>query len=140
MQARWDRTATNELIRALAAVATGGLRSDDHGVQPVGTLPGSRPVHEDECVGHMTEKVGDSYQPNKSTSSRASSPTNTDRRVPAVCHETEARFLNSRAAGDGGHRFHTTGLTHDERGYPMMNAECQAKCVARLVEKYGGTR
>ena len=37
-------------------------------------------------------------------------------------------------AGDG-HRFHTTGLTHDERGYPVMNAECQETCVGRLVEK-----
>jgi 2-oxoglutarate ferredoxin oxidoreductase subunit alpha len=40
-------------------------------------------------------------------------------------------------AGDG-YRFHTTGLTHDERGYPMMSADCQAKCVRRLVEKIRG--
>ncbi|MFH1866334.1 MAG: transketolase C-terminal domain-containing protein, partial [Candidatus Eisenbacteria bacterium] len=37
-------------------------------------------------------------------------------------------------AGDG-YRFHTTGLTHDERGYPVMNAECQEECVGRLVRK-----
>jgi 2-oxoglutarate ferredoxin oxidoreductase subunit alpha len=37
-------------------------------------------------------------------------------------------------AGDG-YRFHTTGLTHDERGYPVMSAECQELCVRRLVEK-----
>jgi 2-oxoglutarate ferredoxin oxidoreductase subunit alpha len=37
-------------------------------------------------------------------------------------------------AGDG-YRFHTTGLTHDERGYPEMSAACQEKCVRRLVEK-----
>ena len=37
-------------------------------------------------------------------------------------------------AGDG-YRFHTTGLTHDERGYPVMNAECQEKCVGRIVNK-----
>jgi 2-oxoglutarate ferredoxin oxidoreductase subunit alpha len=37
-------------------------------------------------------------------------------------------------AGDG-HRFHLTGLTHDERGYPVMNAEAQEICVRRLVEK-----
>ncbi len=37
-------------------------------------------------------------------------------------------------AGDG-HRFHVTGLTHDERGYPVMNAEAQEKCVRRLVDK-----
>lgn len=34
-----------------------------------------------------------------------------------------------------GYRFHVTGLTHDERGYPIMNAECQEFCVRPLVEK-----
>ena len=37
-------------------------------------------------------------------------------------------------AGDG-YRFHTTGLTHDERGYPAMSAEAQDKLIRRLVEK-----
>jgi 2-oxoglutarate ferredoxin oxidoreductase subunit alpha len=37
-------------------------------------------------------------------------------------------------AGDG-YRFHTTGLTHDERGYPEMSVACQEKCVRRLVDK-----
>jgi 2-oxoglutarate ferredoxin oxidoreductase subunit alpha len=37
-------------------------------------------------------------------------------------------------AGEG-YRFHVTGLTHDERGYPVMNAETQDKLVKRLVQK-----
>ena len=37
-------------------------------------------------------------------------------------------------AGDG-HRFHATGLTHDERGYPAMNAEAQDKLIRRLCSK-----
>jgi 2-oxoglutarate ferredoxin oxidoreductase subunit alpha len=37
-------------------------------------------------------------------------------------------------AGDG-YRFHTTGLTHDERGYPIINAECQDWCVRHLCDK-----
>jgi 2-oxoglutarate ferredoxin oxidoreductase subunit alpha len=37
-------------------------------------------------------------------------------------------------AGDGT-RFHTTGLTHDEKGYPVMNADCQETLVRRLVDK-----
>ena len=37
-------------------------------------------------------------------------------------------------AGDG-YRFHVSGLTHDERGYPAMNAEAQDKLIRRLVEK-----
>jgi 2-oxoglutarate ferredoxin oxidoreductase subunit alpha len=34
-----------------------------------------------------------------------------------------------------GYRFHVTGLTHDERGYPVMNDECQEWNVHRLVNK-----
>ncbi len=37
-------------------------------------------------------------------------------------------------AGDG-YRFHVTGLTHDEKGYPVMTAEAQDKLIRRLVEK-----
>jgi 2-oxoglutarate ferredoxin oxidoreductase subunit alpha len=37
-------------------------------------------------------------------------------------------------AGEG-YRFHITGLTHDERGYPAMNPEAQDKLVRRLINK-----
>jgi 2-oxoglutarate ferredoxin oxidoreductase subunit alpha len=37
-------------------------------------------------------------------------------------------------AGDG-YRFHTTGLTHDERGYPALTPEMNKKLVTHLVEK-----
>lgn len=38
------------------------------------------------------------------------------------------------AAGEG-YRIHVTGLTHDERGYPGMNAQIQEWNVARLMNK-----
>jgi len=38
------------------------------------------------------------------------------------------------AAGEG-YRIHVTGLTHDERGYPAMNAETHEWNVNRLIEK-----
>ncbi len=34
-----------------------------------------------------------------------------------------------------GYRFHVTGLTHDERGYPIMFEECQEHNVHPLVKK-----
>jgi 2-oxoglutarate ferredoxin oxidoreductase subunit alpha len=37
-------------------------------------------------------------------------------------------------AGEG-YRFHVTGLTHDERGYPVITADAQDKLVRRLVDK-----
>jgi 2-oxoglutarate ferredoxin oxidoreductase subunit alpha len=37
-------------------------------------------------------------------------------------------------AGEGYHA-HVTGLTHDERGYPVLNARTQRRLVGRLVDK-----
>ena len=34
-----------------------------------------------------------------------------------------------------GYRFHVTGLTHDERGYPVMNEKCQEWNVHRVIGK-----
>jgi len=42
-------------------------------------------------------------------------------------------------AGDG-YRFHSTGLTHDERGYPVMSVACQERQVRHLVDKVRGAR
>jgi 2-oxoglutarate ferredoxin oxidoreductase subunit alpha len=38
------------------------------------------------------------------------------------------------SAGEG-YRIHVTGLTHDERGYPVMNAQAHDWNVNRLIEK-----
>jgi 2-oxoglutarate ferredoxin oxidoreductase subunit alpha len=38
------------------------------------------------------------------------------------------------SAGDG-YRIHVTGLTHDERGYPAMNAKANEWNVRRLTQK-----
>jgi 2-oxoglutarate ferredoxin oxidoreductase subunit alpha len=40
-------------------------------------------------------------------------------------------------AGEG-YRFHVTGLTHDERGYPSMTVEAQDRLVRRLQTKLEG--
>ena len=86
----------------------------------------------DECVGHMTEKV-------------VIPPADRIEVVPRrLTRQAPARYRPYRAganlvpemvrAGDG-YRFHTTGLTHDERGYPAMNVATQEALVRRLVEK-----
>jgi len=86
----------------------------------------------DECVGHMTEKV-------------VIPPADQIQLRPRVLTKVPpAEFLPYRVngsqipefarAGDG-YRFHTTGLTHDERGYPVMTVEMQEICVRRLVDK-----
>jgi len=90
----------------------------------------------DECVGHMTEKVV------------IPEPDSIEIVPRTLTEESPEQFLPYRVngkpipefarAGDG-YRFHTTGLTHDERGYPVMSKECQEGCVRRLVDKIRGS-
>jgi 2-oxoglutarate ferredoxin oxidoreductase subunit alpha len=86
----------------------------------------------DEVVGHMTEKVvippADQIEvvprkhTNKSVEEYLPYQTNGDM-VPEMAH-----------AGEG-YKFHMTGLTHDERGYPNMTPQTQKKLVTRLQNK-----
>ncbi len=86
----------------------------------------------DECVGHMTEKViippADAIEivPRKLTA-----------KPPGefLPYHVNGGLVPEFARAGDGYRFHTTGLTHDERGYPVMNAECQEVCVRRLLDK-----
>jgi len=83
-------------------------------------------------VGHMTEKVvippADQIEvvPRKHTRKSIEDylpyGTNGDM-VPEIAH-----------AG-AGYKFHVTGLTHDERGYPNMTPQTQDKLVKRLQNK-----
>jgi 2-oxoglutarate ferredoxin oxidoreductase subunit alpha len=87
----------------------------------------------DECIGHMLERVvipkADELlvAPRKWTDKKPGDyrPFDIEKgsMVPAMCK-----------AGDG-YRIHVTGLTHDERGYPVMNWKAQEKLVRRLVDK-----
>jgi 2-oxoglutarate ferredoxin oxidoreductase subunit alpha len=44
-------------------------------------------------------------------------------------------YISPMVAAGEGYRIHITGLTHDERGYPAMNARAQEWNVSRLMEK-----
>jgi 2-oxoglutarate ferredoxin oxidoreductase subunit alpha len=86
----------------------------------------------DECVGHMTEKViipaADQIEVYPRRHTRAApgeyKPFEPEEDlVPALAH-----------AGEG-YRFHVTGLTHDERGYPSMTVAAQDRLVRRLQQK-----
>ena len=86
----------------------------------------------DEVVGHMTEKVvippADQIEvvprrhTKKSVDDYLAYGTNGDM-VPEMAH-----------AGEG-YKFHVTGLTHDERGYPNMTPQTQDHLVRRLQNK-----
>ena len=86
----------------------------------------------DEVVGHMTEKVvippADQIEvmPRRHTSK----PQN-----DYLPYETNGDMVPEIAHAGEGYRFHITGLTHDERGYPNMSPQTQDKLVHRLQDK-----
>lgn len=86
----------------------------------------------DECVGHMTEKVvippADRIRP----ASRRWYRGNKDEYQP---YAPDADGVPPMVRAGDDYRFHITGLTHDQRGYPIISADCQQICVSRLVSK-----
>ena len=86
----------------------------------------------DECVGHMTEKVViPEAEKIEVTPRRYTTQT------PEEFHlfEPKADMVPDMVKAGDGYRFHVTGLTHDERGYPSMNTETQDVLVRRLLDK-----
>jgi 2-oxoglutarate ferredoxin oxidoreductase subunit alpha len=86
----------------------------------------------DECVGHMTEKVVIPDADEIEIVPRVLTDKSPDEYLP---YEVNGRPIPEFARAGDGYRFHSTGLTHDERGYPVMSAEVQAEAVGRLVGK-----
>jgi 2-oxoglutarate ferredoxin oxidoreductase subunit alpha len=86
----------------------------------------------DECVGHMTERVVIPRAEEIEVVPRALTAARAEAFRP---YRVNGNLVPEFARAGDGYRFHTTGLTHDERGYPDMSAECQEACVRRLVEK-----
>ncbi len=50
-------------------------------------------------------------------------------------YKRDANFVPWMVDTAAGYKFHVTGLTHDDRGYPVMNEECQEYNVHPLVWK-----
>lgn len=86
----------------------------------------------DECVGHMTEKV---IIPAAETIEVLARRWTDKQGKDYLPFEAGADMIPAMARAGDGHRMHITGLTHDERGYPVVTAEAQEKLVRRLVDK-----
>jgi 2-oxoglutarate/2-oxoacid ferredoxin oxidoreductase subunit alpha len=86
----------------------------------------------DECVGHMTEKV---VIP-ESTAIEITPRRYTQKKPDEfkLFEPREDSVPDMVRAGEG-YRFHVTGLTHDDRGYPSMNVSTQDRSVRRLSDK-----
>jgi 2-oxoglutarate ferredoxin oxidoreductase subunit alpha len=132
MQARWGSHGVYEII---ALCATSPQDLFDVTIKAFNLSEKYRTpvlVMTDEAVGHMTERVvippSDQIQLYP-------------RRKPRVGpneygpYQPDEDLVPPMAVAGEGYRFHVTGLTHDEKGYPMAVASAQVKYVQRLLDK-----
>lgn len=86
----------------------------------------------DECVGHMTEKVIIPPAEDIDLIPRRYTDKKPGDYLP---YEYDEDLVPQMVKAGDGYRFHITGLTHDEKGYPVMDWKTQEKCVHRLIDK-----
>lgn len=89
-------------------------------------------IMSDEAVGHMSEKVVMPYVAPESLTNRRRPGVSPEEYLP---YKPDASLVPAMAVAGEGYHFHVTGLTHDEKGYPVMAAEVQDRLVRRLVDK-----
>ncbi len=86
----------------------------------------------DEMVGHLSERVVIPEARHIKTVSRPRPKGRKDRFKP---FEPGPNGVAPMAIAGEGYNIHVTGLTHDEKGYPVMTIEAQAEMMARLMGK-----
>ncbi|MEW6069970.1 MAG: 2-oxoacid:acceptor oxidoreductase subunit alpha [Candidatus Thermoplasmatota archaeon] len=128
MQARWGSHGSYEII-ALAPSSPQELY--DLTIRAFNLAEEFRTpvlVMSDEIVGHMCEKV-----------SLHSEIEIINRKLPSQgkynIYETGEELIPIIPNAGMGYRIHLTGLTHDERGYPVIDAETQERMIKRLNDK-----
>ena len=86
----------------------------------------------DECVGHMTEKVVIPKPDEIEITQRRLTKLTPEKYLP---YKTNGDLVPDMIVAGNGYRIHSTGLTHDERGYPVMSPVTQNQLVKRLCDK-----
>ena len=102
-------------------------------------------VMTDAEVGHMTEKVTipspDQIEiVNRPLVRKGDVDPAHFRIYRGLSMEDGEGYVSPMVSAGEGYRIHVTGLTHDERGYPAMNAKAQERNIARLIQKIRSNR
>jgi 2-oxoglutarate/2-oxoacid ferredoxin oxidoreductase subunit alpha len=132
MQARWGSHGHNEII-ALAPSSpqeTFYLTVTAFNLSEKYRMPVM--IMSDEMIGHLSERVTIPDAKDIRIISRPRARGRKDRFKP---FEPGPNGVAPMAIAGEGYNIHVTGLTHDEKGYPVMNVETQVAMMKRLTEK-----
>jgi 2-oxoglutarate ferredoxin oxidoreductase subunit alpha len=133
MQARWGSHGSYEII---AVVPSSIQEMFDLTIEAFNLSEKYRVpvlVMADEAIGHMSEKLVIPEIKPESLVNRKKPKVAPDKYWPYA--DSDHDLIPPMAIAGEGYHFHTTGLTHDERGYPIMTVEVQDKLIRRLVDK-----
>ncbi len=89
-------------------------------------------IMSDEIVGHMSEKV---VIPDARKIKTVSRPKPTGRKDKFRLYKPGPDGVAPMPSIGEGYNVHVTGLTHDEKGYPVMSVDTQKEMIARLLGK-----
>jgi 2-oxoglutarate ferredoxin oxidoreductase subunit alpha len=132
MQARWGSHGDYEVI---ALAPNSPQECFDHIITAFNMAEKYRcPVFfmMDECIGHMLGKVRIPEAEQIDIVPRKFTERPVGEYLPFKVYDGDQPEM---VRAGMGHNIHTTGLTHDERGYPDMTAQAQDKLVRRLCSK-----
>ena len=132
MQARWGSHGHYDII-ALAPSSPQEifyLTIDAFNLSETYRLPVL--IMTDEMIGHISERVVIPGAKKIKTVSRPRPKGRKDRFKP---FEPGPDGIAPMASAGEGYNIHVTGLTHDERGYPVMTVEAQTAMMAQLMGK-----
>jgi 2-oxoglutarate ferredoxin oxidoreductase subunit alpha len=89
-------------------------------------------VMADEVVGHMTEKVVIPNPKDIVTVNRKKPRVSPE---DYIMYKTDGELVPPMANAGDGYKVITTGLTHNEKGYPDMSQEAHEKLIKRICNK-----
>ena len=86
----------------------------------------------DECTSHMSEKVVIPEEKDIKIINRKKPTDSPEEHLP---FKPDEDMIPPMAVAGDGYKIHATGLTHNEKGYPVMSAECHEPLIRRLCDK-----
>lgn len=137
LQARWGSHGHYDIIALSPSSAQEIFYQTIHAFNLSETYRTPVLIMTDEVVGHMSERV---IIPEAKEITRVSRPKPSgpkDRFKPFAPAENGVAPMAN--AGQG-YKIHVTGLTHDERGYPVMTVEAQVSMMERIMNKFAKNR
>jgi 2-oxoglutarate ferredoxin oxidoreductase subunit alpha len=132
MQARWGSHGDYEIV---AYAPSSCQEMFDLTIKAFNTAERYRipvVVLSDEAVGHLREKVVIPEQEEIKLVYRKTPDVPPEEYLP---YKADGDLVPPMAIAGTGYNVHMTGLTHDERGYPLITGEAHEKLVRRLLDK-----